>query len=104
MTTTYEKDRHSRSSSETHIPDLERGDAKPEREEKDMEQDKVRVCTVTQVSDLFVLTFPQELQPTEEDFGTDLEKHLSRKSTKKDQLAPEKYPLSDLDNNLVGWE
>jgi multidrug resistance protein len=33
-----------------------------------------------------------------------LEKHLSRKSTRKDQLAPEKYPLSDLDNNLVGWD
>jgi multidrug resistance protein len=29
---------------------------------------------------------------------------LSRKSTRKDQLAPEKYPLSDLDNNLVGWD
>ena len=36
--------------------------------------------------------------------GADLEKHLSRKSTKKDHLAVEKYPLSDLDNNLVGWD
>lgn len=36
--------------------------------------------------------------------GVDLEKHLSRKSTKKDQLAPEKYPVSDLDNGLVGWD
>jgi multidrug resistance protein len=38
--------------------------------------------------------------------GADLEKHLSRKSTKskKDQLAPEIYPLSNLDNNLVGWD
>jgi len=46
----------------------------------------------------------QEAHPAEEEIGTDLEKHLSRKSTKKDQLPPEKYPLSDLDNNLVGWE
>lgn len=47
------------------------------------------------------LTFPQD---TQNDIGTDLKKHLSRKSTKKDHLAPEKYPLSDLDNDLVGWD
>lgn len=40
----------------------------------------------------------------EQEFGAELDKHLSRKSTKKDQLPPEKYPLSDLDNNLVGWD
>jgi multidrug resistance protein len=46
----------------------------------------------------------QEPQLGEEQIGADLEKHLSRKSTKKDQLPQEKYPLSDLDNNLVGWD
>jgi multidrug resistance protein len=46
----------------------------------------------------------QEPKQPEDEIGTDLEKHLSRKSTKKDQLPPEKYPLSDLDNNLVGWD
>jgi multidrug resistance protein len=46
----------------------------------------------------------QEPQQAENDIGADLEKHLSRKSTRKDQLPPEKYPLSNLDENLVGWE
>jgi MFS family permease len=46
----------------------------------------------------------QEPQQAENEIGADLEKHLSRKSTRKDQLAPEKYPLTDLDNNLVGWD
>jgi multidrug resistance protein len=48
----------------------------------------------------------QEPQVTDNDTGADLEKHLSRKSTKskKDQLAPEIYPLNNLDNNLVGWD
>lgn len=32
-------------------------------------------------------------------------KNTSHKNTtKNDQLAPEIYPLSNLDNNLVGWE
>lgn len=38
------------------------------------------------------------------DIGSELEKHLSRKSTKKQHLAPEIFPLMDLENNLVGWE
>jgi hypothetical protein len=33
-----------------------------------------------------------------------LEKHLSRKSTKKDELPVEKYPLTNLDKGLVGWD
>lgn len=36
--------------------------------------------------------------------GSDLEKHLSRRSTRKQYLAPEIFPLTDLDNNLVGWD
>lgn len=34
----------------------------------------------------------------------DLEKHLTRKSTKKDDLPAEVYPLTDLDKGLVGWD
>lgn len=43
MSTTYDKDRHSRSSSETHIPepDLEKGEARPEQEEEDIAESKV---------------------------------------------------------------
>lgn len=36
--------------------------------------------------------------------AADLERHLSRKSTKVQRLEPEKYPLIDLDNGLVGWD
>lgn len=39
-----------------------------------------------------------------DEIGSDLEKHLSRKSTRKQHLAPEIYPLTDLENNLVGWD
>lgn len=52
-----------------------------------------------------ILILLQNAQDSPDAFGADLEKHLSRKSTKnKDQLPQEKYPLSDLDNNLVGWD
>ncbi|KAH8746059.1 membrane transporter [Diaporthe sp. PMI_573] len=40
----------------------------------------------------------------EDDMMQDLEKHLSRKSTRKNRLGPEIYPLMDLDNGLVGWD
>lgn len=46
----------------------------------------------------------QQPEQPQQDIGAELEKHLSRKSTRKDQLPVEKYPVSDLDNNLVGWE
>jgi hypothetical protein len=36
--------------------------------------------------------------------GSDLEKHLSRKSTKKQKLQQEVYPVTNLDDNLVGWD
>ena len=39
-----------------------------------------------------------------DDIGSELEKHLSRKSTRKQHLAPEVFPLTDLDKNLVGWD
>lgn len=40
----------------------------------------------------------------EHDMMEDLEKHLSRKSSRKARLEPEVYPLTDLDNALVGWD
>jgi multidrug resistance protein len=85
MSTIDDKDRPSRSSSETDIPDLEKGEARPEKEDHEIREDK-------------------ESQQGEDEIGTELEKHLSRKSTKKDQLPPEKYPLTDLDAGLIGWE
>ncbi|KAL6703207.1 hypothetical protein ACN47E_010136 [Coniothyrium glycines] len=81
-----EKDQHSRTSSETHNPDLEKGEAKHAREEEE-------VLAETNVRE------------NSNEIGADLGKHISRKSTKnKDQLPQEQYPLSDLDNNLVGWD
>ncbi|KAF1364830.1 MFS general substrate transporter [Lizonia empirigonia] len=46
----------------------------------------------------------QEEDAKDEEIGADLEKHLSRKSTKKDELPVEKYPSTDLDIGLVGWD
>lgn len=34
----------------------------------------------------------------------ELERHLSRKSSRKMKLAPEVFPLTDMDKGLVGWE
>ncbi|KAF2856187.1 membrane transporter [Plenodomus tracheiphilus IPT5] len=85
MSAMADKESHSRGSSDTHVPDMEKGEARPHKEGQEVVE-------------------PTEPQTNQDGFGTDLEKHLTRKSTKKDQLAPEKYPLSDLDNNLVGWD
>lgn len=81
------KSSHSISSSDTRNADvdLEKGDAGLNNGEEPIE----RVSTT---------------EPEPAPLGADLEKHLSRKSTKKDQLPPEIYPVSDLDNNLVGWD
>ncbi|KAJ4354355.1 uncharacterized protein N0V89_006090 [Didymosphaeria variabile] len=46
---------------------------------------------------------PEKLKD-QDDIGSELEKHLSRKSTRKHHLAPEVFPLMDLENNLVGWD
>lgn len=73
------------------MPDLEKGEARREGEEEEEEEEE----DIEQKN-------PQQ---TSDEIGADLEKHLSRKSTKnKDQLPQEKYPLSDLNNNLVGWD
>ncbi|KAF1840948.1 MFS general substrate transporter [Cucurbitaria berberidis CBS 394.84] len=88
MNSAHDRDVRSSTSSETHNPDLEKGEARTEKEDE---------ATIAEKK----LTLSQEPQ---DDIGAELEKHLSRKSTKKDQLPPEKYPLSDLDNNLVGWD
>lgn len=84
MSTFDDKDLHSRSSEETNVADIERGLAKPEREEEEV--------------------IEEEPRESNEGIGADLEKHLSRKSSKKDQLPPEIYPLTDLDAGLVGWD
>ncbi|KAH9865504.1 hypothetical protein J1614_009089 [Plenodomus biglobosus] len=85
MSAVTDQELHSRGSSDTHVPDLEMGEARPHKEGEEIVENA-------------------EPQDSKDEFGTDLEKHLSRKSSKKDQLAPEKYLLSDLDNNLVGWD
>jgi hypothetical protein len=41
MSAIYDKDRHSRSSSKTDIPDLEKGEARPEKEEEEIIEDNV---------------------------------------------------------------
>jgi hypothetical protein len=41
MTTVYDKDRHSRSSSKTNIPDLEKGEARPEKDGEEIVEDEV---------------------------------------------------------------
>ncbi|KAF2632147.1 MFS general substrate transporter [Macroventuria anomochaeta] len=65
-------------SSQTDVQDLEKGEASPEKEN-------------------------QEEAAEDNEIGAELEKHLSRKSTKKDDLPVEKYPLTDFDKGLVGW-
>jgi hypothetical protein len=46
----------------------------------------------------------QERAAIEEPIGNDLEKHLTRKSTKNQAFLQEVFPLTDLDNDLVGWD
>ncbi|KAH7095913.1 major facilitator superfamily domain-containing protein [Paraphoma chrysanthemicola] len=80
-----DKELHSRSSLDTNNLDLEKGEATPHREEEESVHE-------------------DDAPQAQDEIGADLEKHLSRKSSKKDTLPPEKYPLTDLDNNLVGWD
>ena len=46
MPATYDKDRHSRSSSDTNLPeaDLEKGEARPELEEEEIAEGKVHIA------------------------------------------------------------
>ncbi|KAH7073100.1 major facilitator superfamily domain-containing protein [Paraphoma chrysanthemicola] len=76
---------HFRSSLDANNFDLEKGKATPHGEEEETVHEK-------------------ETSLAQDENGVDIEKHLSRKSSKKDQLPPEKYPLNDLDYNLVGWD
>ncbi|KAF2031949.1 MFS general substrate transporter [Setomelanomma holmii] len=87
MSAMTDKELHSRSSLDTNNLDLEQGAAAPHTEEEETIHGK------------------EADQAHDDEIGIDLEKHLSRKSTKsKDQLPPEKYPLTDLEQNLVGWD
>lgn len=87
-------------------PDLEKGSTIPEKEVA-VDHHVFKPHTVNQHS----LTIPQAHSEEEEpakdsELGADLEKHLTRKSTKgsKKEDFVEKYPLSDLDAGLVGWD
>jgi hypothetical protein len=41
----------------------------------------------------------------EQDHENDLEKHLSRRSTRRRyQIEHEKYPETDLDKGIIGWD
>jgi hypothetical protein len=52
-----------------------------------------------------MLTTMQQLGATSDPTGVDLEKHLTRKSTKGPQrLEQEVFLVTDLDNSLVGWD
>jgi hypothetical protein len=49
--------RHSRSSSDTHIPDLEKGDARPDKEGEEIVEEKVSIpilCCSTVIRKLFL--------------------------------------------------
>jgi len=52
-----------------------------------------------------LLITTQQPVDSSEPIGSDLEKHLTRKSTKgaPQKLEQEVYPETELENNLVGW-
>jgi multidrug resistance protein len=103
MSITDDKELQSRSSVDTARVDLEKGEARHEKEEEEIVEEEVYPQGSHRVLN-HSLHLIQEPRDAAKDTGADLEKHLSRKSTRKDQLPPEIYPLSDLDNNLVGWD
>jgi multidrug resistance protein len=84
MSVPHDKELGSRRSSETDVHDLEKGEPIPQEAALDPEDH-------------------EELNK-DDDIGAELEKHLSRKSTKKEDLPAEKYPLTELDEGLVGWD
>ncbi|OAL54671.1 MFS general substrate transporter [Pyrenochaeta sp. DS3sAY3a] len=84
MSILYDDERLSNRSSQTHIQDLEKGEVAEHEPAVDQEG--------------------HEEPKQDEELGAALENPLSRKSTKKDDLPPEKYPLTDLDKGLVGWD
>lgn len=83
--------------------DLEKGDTPPE---KDIAVDQhVRDPRLLSQQPLILLQAHEE-PANDDELGSDLEKHLTRKSTKgsKKEEFVERYPLSDLDAGLVGWD
>ncbi|KAL1604582.1 hypothetical protein SLS59_003777 [Nothophoma quercina] len=83
MSIPNDKELLSSRNSQSDVPDLEKGEATPKEETVADEHAK---------------------EPVEDpELGVELEKHLSRKSTKKEDFV-EKYPLTDLDAGLVGWD
>ncbi|OSS45792.1 hypothetical protein B5807_09675 [Epicoccum nigrum] len=84
MSGPHDKELGSRRSSQTDVHDLEKGEPIPQEAALDPEN--------------------HEESNKDDDIGAELEKHLSRKSTKKEDLPVEKYPLTELDEGLVGWD
>ncbi|KAF2691191.1 MFS general substrate transporter [Lentithecium fluviatile CBS 122367] len=84
MSVANEKIVPSRESSEYEATDIEKGSLRPDIDAEEASGKQ-----------------PEE---TEDPIGSDLEKHLTRKSTRKQHLEQETYPETDLDNNLVGWD
>ncbi|KAF2189684.1 membrane transporter [Zopfia rhizophila CBS 207.26] len=82
MSTKEYIERVSRDSSDHEKADLEKGEGAQDEEILSAEKDS----------------------KNQDDIGDDLERHLSRKSSRKTKLEPEKYPLMDLENGLVGWD
>ncbi|KAH6615061.1 major facilitator superfamily domain-containing protein [Boeremia exigua] len=78
----HQEEHMSSRSSRTDIPDLEKGTPREHTIDQEEHEDAAK----------------------DDEIGAELEKHLTRKSTKKDDLPVEKYPLTDLDKGLVGWD
>ncbi|KAF3000138.1 hypothetical protein E8E13_005022 [Curvularia kusanoi] len=84
MSGPHDKELPSSRSSESEVRDLEKGEARPHEAVLDPED--------------------HNKGAQDDEIGAELEKHLSRKSTKKEDLPVEKYPLTELDEGLVGWD
>lgn len=96
-----EADIPSRESSEYENVDVEKAQSGPEM---DVEEAVEKVGSHANPAPTLELTSIEEPENTQDDIGSELEKHLSRKSSRKHRLTPEVYPVMDLENNLVGWE
>ena len=101
------KDKELPSSATSHTePDLEKGLPRPEKEVT-VDQHVRDIHALSQHPLTVPQTHDEEEEPAKDDeLGADLEKHLTRRSTKgsKKEDFVEKYPLSDLDAGLVGWD
>lgn len=86
-------------------PDLEKGSTIPEKEIT-VDQHVRKSHALNQHPLIIPQTYGGKEAAEDDEIGADLEKHLTRISTKgsKKEDFVEKYPLSDLDAGLVGWD